>query len=152
MKRNIVLSCILLGLWSYQTYAQDTQSTLYNQVMEMDSLLFEVAFNQCNLQLYKEIMAEEMEFYDDRTGLNTSREKDILSFQDKCAKPYRVTRQLLETEIYPLGDFGAVQNGIHLFLVDGKAVESAKFTTIWEFTDQKWRVKRAISYDHKSIE
>ena len=118
----------------------------------MDSLLFDVAFNQCNVELYKQIMSEELEFYDDRTGLNTSREQDIASFQDKCNKSFAVTRKLIDTDIHRLGDFGAVQNGTHIFLVNGKVVETAKFTTIWEATEKGWIVKRAISYEHKPIE
>lgn len=142
---------IINVLFLFNVQAQTMEGNLETDILQMDSLLFEVAFNQCDLTLYQQIMSEEFEFYDDRTGLNTSREKDIASFQDKCAKPFSVTRKLIDTDIHRLGDFGAVQNGTHIFLVDGKVVETAKFTTIWEATEDGWMVKRAISYAHKPV-
>ncbi|MEM6264348.1 MAG: nuclear transport factor 2 family protein [Bacteroidota bacterium] len=150
--RTVFFLWLLLGVLAVHVQAQEPALQLDRQIREMDSLLFDVAFNQCDLDLYKQIMSSEFEFYDDRTGLNTSRERDIQSFQDKCAKSYSVTRKLIETEIYPLKNFGAVQNGTHIFLVDGKAVEVARFTTVWEYVDGRWVVKRAISYDHRSLE
>ena len=151
-KRKLVFTLLLWSLFGLEAYTQDTNKALNKQIMVMDSLLFDVAFNQCDLSLYKKIISENIEFYDDRSGLNSSIEKEIASFQDKCAKPYRITRKLVDTAIYVLGDFGAVQHGTHIFLVDDKVVEKAKFTTIWEFTANRWVVKRAISYDHQPME
>jgi len=53
---------------------------LHREIVEMDSLLFEVAFNKCDLEVWQGIMSLDLEFYDDRTGLNTSRDVEINSF------------------------------------------------------------------------
>ncbi|MEL6124720.1 MAG: nuclear transport factor 2 family protein, partial [Bacteroidota bacterium] len=132
----------------------DSLSTpnINQEILSMDSLLFNVAFNQCNLELFKSIMSDEIEFYDDRTGLNTSIEKEIASFKDKCAKPFDVTRRLLSSHASILGDYGAVQIGEHEFDVNDVKSQKAKFITIWERTNNSWIVKRAISYEHQDLE
>ena len=129
-----------------------SERPLYKEILKMDSLLFDVAFNKCDLELYKTIMSPELEFYDDRSGLNTSIEKEIASFKDRCSKPFALTRELVATSVHVLGNYGAVQIGEHNFYVDGKKVENAKFITVWEKNESNWIVKRAISYDHKLIE
>ncbi|WP_041296026.1 DUF4440 domain-containing protein [Kangiella koreensis] len=91
-------------------------------------------------------------FYDDRTGLNTSFEKEVRSFEDKCSKPFDVTRQLVSSEVHQLGDYGALQTGKHNFYVDGNLVEKAEFIVIWERTADSWMVKRVVSYDHQAVE
>ncbi|MEZ0128828.1 hypothetical protein AB9T88_03165 [Flavobacterium sp. LBUM151] len=58
---------------------------LKNEILKMDSLLFDVAFNQCDASLFKKIIAEDLEFYDDRFGLNTSKGNEIKSLTEKCA-------------------------------------------------------------------
>ncbi|MEM1136075.1 MAG: nuclear transport factor 2 family protein [Bacteroidota bacterium] len=153
MQKNLIVFLFLLSSFFLdKLYSQNLDNTLYRKIIKMDSLLFNVAFNQCDLTLYKKIMSENLEFYDDRSGLNTSIEKEILAFNDRCAKPFKLTRKLIETEVYKLGDFGAVQTGTHIFLINNEPVEVSKFTTIWEFANNRWIVKRAISYDHKPLE
>ena len=96
-------------------------------------------------------MSTELEFYDDRSVLNISIEKEIASFKDRCSKPFKVTRNLVATTVHVLGDYGAVQLGEHNFLVDDKVVENAMFITIWERKENSWIAKRAVSYDHKPV-
>ncbi|WP_169332173.1 nuclear transport factor 2 family protein [Gracilimonas tropica] len=124
---------------------------LQTEIMKMDSLLFDVAFNTCDLPLFKQIVSKDLEFYDDRSGLNTSIDKEIMAFKDRCSKPFTVTRQLISSEVHKLGNYGALQTGKHAFYVAGKKVEEAKFSTIWQKTENSWIMKRAISYDHKGI-
>ena len=154
-----ILSFLTISLFTFshvvvsQTLEENRRGQqLSEQIIRMDSLLFEVAFNNCNLELYKRIMSPELEFYDDRSGLNTSIEKEIASFKDRCSKPFSLTRELVFSTVHVLGDFGAVQLGEHNFYVDGGKVENAKFITVWEKKGSNWIVRRAISYDHKPVE
>ena len=126
--------------------------SLYEEIINMDSLLFDVAFNKCDLELYKTIMSPDLEFYDDRSGLNILIEKEIASFEDRCSKPFNVTSKLVTSSVHVLGNYGVVQLGEHNFYVDDKKVENAKFITVWKKNGSNWVVKRAISYDHKPIE
>lgn len=155
MKMALVI--MLLVFTPGFSYSQETnllkdKEYLNREILKMDSLLFDVAFNECDLALFKQLTTADFEFYDDRSGLNKSIEKEISSFKDRCSKPYKVTRKLVRSEASILGDYGAVQIGEHEFYVDNKKVEKAKFITIWEKKGASWIVKRAISYEHTPVE
>lgn len=148
---------LLFVLSSNSIFSQEKDSlkakkALEHEIMKMDSLLFNVAFNKCDLGLYKKIMSPKLEFYDDRSGLNTSFETEIASFKDRCSRPFAVTRKLVSSTVHVLGDYGAVEIGVHEFYENDKKVERAKFIIIWERQkDKSWIVKRTISYDHEPI-
>tara|TARA_R110001606_G_scaffold103163_6_gene225877 strand:+ start:4318 stop:4791 length:474 start_codon:yes stop_codon:yes gene_type:complete len=152
--KTLNFTLLLFILFSNLLYSQKaenpiTKKSLKDEILKMDSLLFDVAFNKCDLELYKKIMSPDLEFYDDRSGLTNSHESDIASFKDKCSRPFSVTRKLVSSSIHVLGKYGAVQIGVHEFYEDGKKVQKAKFITLWERKDKSWIVKRAISYDHE---
>lgn len=153
MKIPFLLTALLLSITASSQSNNEVKKpyTLEQEIKTMDSLLFDVAFNKCDLELYKTILVDGLEFYDDRTGLSTDIKKDYASFKDKCSRPFSVTRKLIDHSVHKLGDFGAVQTGNHIFLNDDKVVQSAKFITIWERRDDKWIVKRAVSYEHKDL-
>jgi ketosteroid isomerase-like protein len=124
---------------------------LKNEIIKMDSLLFEVAFNHCDAAAFKKIIADDIEFYDDRFGLNLSKENEIKSLTEKCARPEKLTRKLNSCTIDKLGDFGAVQLGEHTFYIDGIPEGTGKFIHIWERKDNDWKLKRIVSYEHRGI-
>jgi hypothetical protein len=124
---------------------------LKSEIIKMDSLLFDVAFNQCDAAQFKKIIADDVEFYDDRFGLNVSKENEIKSLDAKCSRPEKLTRKLNSCTIDKLGDFGAVQIGEHTFYVDGKPEGTGKFIHIWELKDKDWKLKRIVSYEHRPV-
>lgn len=126
-------------------------SELQIEINHMDHMLFDEAFNGCNLDLYKQLTSSDFEFYDDRSGLNKSIDKEIMAFKDRCARPFSVTRKLVSSQAYGLGDYGAVQIGEHEFYEDDQKVEKAKFITVWEKQSDAWFIRRAISYEHRGI-
>jgi hypothetical protein len=151
---NYVL--LLFILFSNTVFSQKaenpvTEKALQNEILKMDSLFFNVAFNKCDLNLYKKIMSPDIEFYDDRSGLNTSFDVEIASFKDRCSRPFAVTRQLVSATVHVLGDYGAVEIGVHEFYEDGKKVQRGKFIIIWERKDGSWIIKRTVSYDHEPV-
>jgi CubicO group peptidase (beta-lactamase class C family) len=124
---------------------------LKNEILQMDSLLFDIAFNQCDTVLFKKLIADDIEFYDDRTGLNNSKQVEINSLIEKCNRPEKLTRRLNTSTVDKLGDFGAVQLGEHTFFVNDMPVGSAKFIHIWERKGKDWIVKRIVSYTHGAV-
>lgn len=135
-----------------QTNSQVLKTDLLkNEILKMDSLLFEVAFNQCDAALFKKIIADDVEFYDDRFGLNLSKENEIKSLTAKCVRPEKLTRKLNSCTVDKLGDFGAVQLGEHTFYVNGVPEGTGKFIHIWERKDKDWKLKRIVSYEHRPI-
>ena len=127
------------------------EDLLKTEIIKMDSLLFDVAFNQCDAAQFKKIIADDVEFYDDRFGLNVSKENEIKSLNSKCNRPEKLTRKLDSCTVNKLGDFGAVQIGEHTFYVDGKPEGTGKFIHIWERKDKDWKLKRIVSYEHRPI-
>jgi hypothetical protein len=149
-------SVVIFVLFYNSLISQDTdtiklKTAIEIEISKMDSLLFSVAFNKCYLALYEKIMSPNLEFYDDRSGLNTSIEIEISSFKDRCSKPVSITRKLVSSTAHILGDYGSVKIGEDEFYVNDKKMEIAKFISIWERTTNSWIVKRAISFDHKGI-
>ena len=52
-----------------------------------------------------------------------------------------------------MDNYGAVQTGEHVFYIkgeDGKEVldGKAKYTHVWKYEKDQWRISRVISYDH----
>ena len=125
-------------------------SSLRNEILKMDSLFFVVGFNHCDTSIYKNILSDSMEFYDDREGLNLSKANEIKYLLEKCSGKYNMTRVLKSTTISRLGDYGALQRGEHDFVQNGIIIGSGKFIHIWEKTSQGWKLKRIVSYDHVS--
>lgn len=151
---NVIMLFILF--LSKQAVAQTNSEVLKtdilrNEILKMDSLLFDVAFNQCDASQFKKIIADDVEFYDDRFGLNVSKENEIKSLDAKCSRPEKLIRKLNSCTIDKLGDFGAVQIGDHTFYVDGKPEGTGKFIHIWERKDKDWKLKRIVSYEHRPI-
>jgi hypothetical protein len=124
---------------------------LKNEIIKMDSLLFDVAFNQCDAAVFKQIIADDIEFYDDRFGLNTSKGNEIKSLNEKCAGTKKLTRKLNSCNVDKLGDFGAVQLGEHTFFSNDIPIGTGKFIHIWERKDENWQLKRIVSYEHRPI-
>lgn len=122
---------------------------LKSEIIKMDSLLFDVAFNQCDAGAFKKIIADDVEFYDDRSGLNISKANEIKSLEAKCVRPEKLTRKLNSCVIDKLGDFGAVQVGEHTFYSNGIPEGTGKFIHIWERKENEWKLKRIVSYEHR---
>ena len=95
-------------------------------------------------------MAEDLEFYHDKTGLSVGRKPFIAAIKENiCGK---VQRELVAgtLEVYPLNGYGAVEVGVHRFTHPGDPTNlgEAKFVTLWQLKDGKWTLTRAISFDH----
>jgi len=122
---------------------------LYAIVAELDLKLFD-AYNHCDLATLGKMVAEDLEFYHDKTGLAVGRQVFLESVkQNICGK---VRRSLVSgtLEVHRLAGFGAAEMGTHRFSHPGQEdnVGEAKFVHLWKLQDGKWKVTRVISYDH----
>ena len=121
---------------------------LYDTIVIMDSLLFE-AYNTCKVNVFEDILSEDIEFYHDRGGLTTSKKQLIESLRNNiCGK---VTRELLpgSIEVYPVPGYGAIQMGAHRFS-NNQEKESgpsrfSKFVHTWKWENKQWKITRVIS-------
>lgn len=113
----------------------------------MDKKYFD-AYNSCDLETQAEIIADDMEFYHDQSGLETDKATLIQALKDNvCGK---VTRQYHEgsMEVYPIAGYGAVAEGYHSFtnnLEPDAPSKLSKFIGIWKQTEDGWKMTRIIS-------
>ncbi|GLU44295.1 YybH family protein [Allomuricauda sp. NBRC 101325] len=159
-----IFGCFAL-LLSFSVNAQEPEtSALYLTLKSKDSLLFDAAFNRCDVATMESLFTEDFEFYHDKGGFTEGRDEFLNPTREDCAKrdplaPQYSKRILIEgsLEVYPLKKdgviYGAVQHGVHRFefLNDKKEYQKgdiAKFTHVWVLVDGTWKIKRELSYDH----
>ncbi len=154
--RNILLVLPLLGIPASHARAQTAQNppapdSLFQTVGLLDTALFD-AYNRCDLEKLGSLVADDLEFYHDKTGLSVGKERFLADIQKYiCGK---VRRDLVAgtLEVYPIKDYGAVELGTHRFHHPGhddtEQVGEAKFVTLWQNKGGDWKITRAISYDH----
>ncbi len=143
-------------------------SELYKVLKSKDSLLFDAAFNRCDVATMESLFTEDFEFYHDKGGFTDGREAFLKPTREECEKrdpeaPQYSKRILMDEslEVYPLykkGElYGAIQHGVHRFefLNDKNEYQKgdiAKFTHVWVLQDGEWRIKRELSYNHHLME
>jgi hypothetical protein len=125
---------------------------LFATIAAQDKKLFD-AYNACDLKTLGDIVTEDLEFYHDKTGLAVGRVVFLEAIKNNiCGK---VQRTLVpgSLEVYRLNHYGAVEIGVHRFHHpdDPSNLGEAKFVTIWQNKDGKWKVSRVISYDHEPV-
>jgi hypothetical protein len=123
---------------------------LLQTVAALDEKLFN-AYNHCDLATMSSLVADDLEFYHDKTGLSTGKKIFLDAIRDNiCGKTQRelVSGSL---EVHRLDHYGAVEIGRHRFVHPGHpeiGVGEGKFITVWRFQNGSWQITRAISYDH----
>jgi ketosteroid isomerase-like protein len=149
-----LLSLAILTLPTVFASAQAKQGLpegdeLYKTIQQLDTELFD-AYNKCDLDKLGSMVAEDLEFYHDQTGLSVGRQALVDAVKTNiCGK---VHRELVagSLEVYPLKGYGAVEIGVHRFTHPGdpKNTGEARFIHVWQLQDGVWKVKRVISFDH----
>ena len=128
------------------TYKIPSQA-LYDTIVHMDSVYFN-AYNNCDMATQAALYSDSVEFYHDRGGLETNKQKLLDAIRNNiCGK---VTRVLVRgsIEVYPVGDYGAVEMGLHRFINHQESETASKpdkFILIWRHLNGKWQITRVIS-------
>jgi ketosteroid isomerase-like protein len=155
---RLVCACGCLA-WAATAHAQSpavapSHEELTREVSGASGAVFE-AFNACDLETFRSFFVETPEFYHDKTGLETSRDRVVAAVKANiCGK---IRRELVpgSLEVHPIPQFGAIEIGTHRFyeLARGEGaspVGVAKYVHVWQKTDDGWKLARVISYDHKA--
>jgi hypothetical protein len=134
--------------------ANSEPDDLFKTVQALDTELF-TAYNNCDLDKLGSMVADDLEFYHDQTGLSTGKDVFLAAIKNNiCGK---VHRELVpgSLEVYPLKGFGAVEIGVHRFThpndPQSTGFGEAKFVTVWQLKDGAWKITRAISFDHHGV-
>ena len=130
---------------------EPAHDALYQTIQSLDTQLFD-ASNRCDLEKFGSMLADDLEFYHDKTGLARTGKALVEGVKNNlCGK---VTRELVPgtLEVYPIAAYGAVEIGVHRFHHPGheetEGVGEAKFIHLWEQKDGGWKLTRVISFDH----
>lgn len=165
MKRLITITFINISLvlMPHTLQASNAQSSLYQQLLKMDDILFEQSFNQCQMDVLDPIITDDFEFYHDVAGVQNRTEFLNAIKNNICSTPnVKPIRKLVDNSlnVFPLKNkgklYGAIQHGEHEFYIKepNKALYKtsvAKFTHLWMLKDGKWQLTRVLSYDHKNL-
>jgi hypothetical protein len=131
-------------------------SDLFKTLKAKDARLFGEGFNKCNLDVFKEIISEHIEFFHDENGLQDSKEQFIKGIETGlCREGTPLVKRTLEEDslqVFPMNSggklYGALQTGVHYFGEAGQA----RFTHLWLLESGEWKLARVISYDHREKE
>lgn len=160
--RPILLT--VLCLIASSSFAQvNPSSELYITIMTKDAQLFDVGFNTCDISQFENLLSSQFEFLHDKDGVS-DKEGFLYNLRNGlCGSPdkYQSRRELIDTstEVFPLYKkekiYAAVQKGVHQFYetmagTDEKFASSARFTHVWFLEDNKWKLRKSLSYDHKT--
>ncbi len=139
------------------------KSEVYKTIISMDSLLFNVGFNTCDISQFENVLSNNFEFLHDKDGGSDKKEFLYNLKNGLCSSPdtYQSRRELIKssTEIYLLYKndtiYGAIQNGTHQFYetIAGKEenfASSAKFSNVWLLESGQWKLSKSLSFDHQA--
>lgn len=156
MKKIVTLYCqvfvLLLVFKTEQVNAQISHDTdLYKTLKAQDSLLFQVGFNQCDLQVIDSLLPDRFEFFHDKDGYITTKEVFVTTLKDNlCSQGQNLTERVLvegTLEVFPLYEkgklYGAIQRGVHQF-----GNTTARFTHLWLKEQDRWVPSKMMSFDH----
>lgn len=165
MKTAVFIYALLAVLVHQNSWGQLKETDeLYVLLAKKDSLLFDAAFNTCNIALLNTIFTEDFEFYHDQGGITVGKEAFLKPMQEACNSTVTALppaqRHIVKDslKVYPLYKkevlYGAIQHGVHSFssldqnqtYVKG---DIAKFTHVWVLKNGEWKLKRELSYDHQ---
>ncbi len=139
----------------------DRKSDLYKTIISKDSLLFNVAFNTCDIKQFENLLSDNLKFYHDKDGIS-DKKKILFDLKNGlCKNPEigQVKRFLINesTKIFPLFKngilYGAVQNGEHKFSEKRETQAGiAKFINVWQLENGEWKLVTSISFDHQPFQ
>ncbi|MBB5205181.1 hypothetical protein HNQ51_002500 [Inhella inkyongensis] len=163
MFRPLPVAPLLMALW---LTAPGLRAQTFNdaELQALDTRLFEVVFNRCELERLDDLLHPELEFLhdqggrQDRAAFEQAVRKNLCSGQgDKALR--RLVPGSLENHL--LRDqgriYGLIQSGRHVFstrAADGgerPPQGQARFVNTWLLGPEGWRLYRVLSFDHQPI-
>jgi hypothetical protein len=118
------------------------------------------AFNACDAAAMGSYLAEDLEFYHDKSGFTRSRAGMVdATMKGICGNPNVQVRRAAETvsvRYDPIPGYGGVLSGQHQFYMTEKGMPerltgTAKFVMLWHFDGSHWQLARGFSLDHQPI-
>jgi hypothetical protein len=127
-----------------------SQKELYQAIVSLDAALFD-AYNECDLEKFKDFFADDLELYHDQDGVVTGKQRLTENIK-KFVCGGDVRRELVpgSLRVHRMQGYGAVEIGVHRFHHPKSKAPAGErtFMNLWQYKDGRWRITRAISFDH----
>lgn len=141
---TILLGFLLGGVLAAQ---EPETSELYKTIVSLDKKYFD-AYDSCDLETQASLISEDIRFYHDMGGLETSKDKLIQSIKENVCGT--TTRHLTEgsLEVYKIPNYGAILMGRHGFKNNREPnapFKDAKFVGVWKQANGNWQMTEVIS-------
>lgn len=128
-----------------------TSGELFESIARMDSVVFD-AFNAHDLERLMALFTDDLEFYDDGSGLkgySGTKQDFVKVFHDVPDLHRELLKETLE--VYPVPGYGAIEAGQHRFCHQENGKQDCgvmKFAMVWKRTGETWKLARVLSYAH----
>jgi ketosteroid isomerase-like protein len=134
---------------------------LAEEIRAADAAFFGAFFDACDVESVRRFVTDDFEMFHDKGGrVAASGAEFVKMTEEKCLRQtegtdFLSTRRLVpETlEVYAIDNYGAISTGTHEFFAvkrgePNRLTETGRFTIVWKEEDGRWRLARALSYDH----
>ncbi len=161
LTHKLLIAFLTLSFSTVAIAQVDKKSELFKILKNNDSLIFKVGFNTCDMSQFENLIFDDLEFYHDKSGVINSKLDFIKVMKNgicNAKNNSKLRRELKKNslEVFPLYNnnklYGAIQQGEHLFYetVNNKETlnGNAKFSHLWLLENNKWKLKRVLSYNH----
>jgi len=134
---------------------------LADEIRAADAAFFKAFFDTCDVEAVRAALTDDFEMFHDKGGrVATSGAEFAKSTEDKCRRQaegsdFQSTRRLLpETmKVFAINNYGAISTGTHEFFAvksgePDRLTETGQFTIVWKEEGGRWKLARALSFDH----
>ncbi|WP_449401199.1 hypothetical protein [Chryseobacterium wanjuense] len=80
MRKIQIVFLLILGQIAYSQVK--TTDELYKTAKKLDSLIFDIGFNTCDLSHYDSIISNDLEFYHDKGGITSGKDAFTASIKN----------------------------------------------------------------------
>lgn len=156
---RIIIATTVFLFFTASSFSQ-TENEVKAAILKSDSL-FWLAFNQCDITGMQKYIADDLEFYHDKGGIQKGSDEFLnTTKKNLCGNSnFHLRREAVPgtVKVYVMAKdgkpYGGILSGEHLFYVNEKGKKErldglARFTHLWLITDSSCKMSRIFSYDH----
>lgn len=160
-RSNIHLLFVSIAILMF--HGAHSQTTVSNELEDLEKSIlyhdsiFWAAYDACDVEKMSAYFTDDLEFYHDKNGVTITKAKLTEAMRTGlCGNPnWHLRREAIEgsIKVFRMDNYGALISGEHLFYINETGKKEyldgyGKFTHLWKFADNTWKMSRIISYDH----
>jgi ketosteroid isomerase-like protein len=134
---------------------------LADEIRAADAAFFKAFFDTCDIEAVRRSLTGDFEMFHDKGGrVATSGAQFVKDTEDKCRRQaegsdFLSTRRLVPgtMKVFAINNYGAISTGAHEFFAvkagePDRLTETGQFTIVWKEEEGRWKLARALSFDH----